>query len=191
MQNHLNGGLWSWFRCLESASCAQLRARELGKITTLIEFNSQSLAKKSCPWVDRKIKPQRCFTGISMLHIISRAVWFRRITRRSWKIHSVDFIFHWKGYLFFSSEFLSSDGWLTDETYEEEVGQWRNRNIYQKFLSLSSRWQFLIVRWLKPIGMFWNCSFEAPLPTWKMDRWSWATCGILYSKILLVGHSGR
>ena len=48
---------------------------------------SQSSAKHSRPWVELR----KWSTRISMRRIILRAVWFGRITGRSWKIHRMDF----------------------------------------------------------------------------------------------------
>ena len=85
---------------LESASDAQIRARELGKIRCI---NSQSSPKRLCPWVDRKIQPLRCSTRIPMVSIISQTVGFGRITGGSWKIHRMD-LWIFLGYLFFGSD---------------------------------------------------------------------------------------
>ena len=75
----------------ESATRAQLRDRELGKIEECIPI---LWPKSSCPWVEGNIKSRQCSTRISMwciISVISRAIWFGRITGRSWKIHRMDF----------------------------------------------------------------------------------------------------
>ena len=69
------------FDAFESATHAQLRARELGKIEAFIpNLWSNALVPESM--------------GISMLRdgrVISQAVWFGRITGRSWNIQRIDF----------------------------------------------------------------------------------------------------
>ena len=83
MQNHLNGGWCLWTRYLCTTSSWRFRLN--------CAINSQSSGKRLGPWLDRSIEPRQCSTRISMLCIILRAVWFGQITRRSWKIHRMDF----------------------------------------------------------------------------------------------------
>ena len=146
MQNHLNGSQCSWFRCLWIRySCKS--SRELVKLRHLFPIFSQTLLSLS-RWEN---EPQKCSTRISMLHVISRAIWFGRITGRSSKIHRMDFF---KG--IFSS--VLTDGTQMKPT-KWKFRQWWNCNIYRNFLSRSSTWQFFIMQWLNPTEMLWYYQF--------------------------------
>ena len=83
--------------------------------------------------------------------------------------------------------------WNLWTNIKQKFRQWLNHNIYQKFLLLSSTWQFFNIQWPNPREMFWNCLFEAMYSEFyklttvkKMDRCSWVGVGKLPAKV----HSG-
>ena len=136
----------------ESATCAQLWARELGKIGALIPISSQTLLSLS-RWENQATKMLN--DDLNAAHHLSDLTSSLILTNHRKILKNLQ-----NG--FFKSIFSSvlTDG-VQMKLTKQKFGQWWNCNIYQNFLSLSSTWQFCIIQWLNPTEMFWNCLYEA------------------------------
>ena len=130
----------------ETATRAQLRARELGKIGALISnLRPNAPVPAEMGKSSHENAPRESQCGASSHEQSDSDESPPEDLEKS-----TEWIF--EGYLFFSS-----DGWRTDEAYEAEVRavpQWWNSNIYRKFLSRSSTWQFFMIQWPNPTEMF-------------------------------------
>ena len=125
----------------ESATRAQLRARELGKIEAFIpNLLPNAPVPEAMGKSSHENAPRESQCGTSS-HEQSDSDESPEDLEKS-----TEWIF--QGYLFFGS-----DGWRTDETYKAKFGHWWNSNIYRKFLSRSSTWQFFMIQRPNPTEM--------------------------------------
>ena len=121
---------------------------------------------KSENGVNQKIELLQCSTRISVLLIISHAIWFRQITGGSWKIHRMNFS-RVSDSIFSMVLNLTSDWWLTDETYEAEV----RAVVEQQYLpEVPVSVQHMAILNLLPLGCFENADemlFYRQIPIWE------------------------
>ena len=130
----------------ESATCAQLRARELGKIEAFIpnlQPNApvpESMGKSTLKNAPQE--PQCCASSHEQSGL-------DKSPELVWKILKNTQNGFFKG--IFSS--VLTDG-AQMKLMKQKFSQWWNCNVYRKFLSPSSTWQFFIIQWQNSTEMF-------------------------------------